>query len=112
MCTRKTSFFPSKFKDELFLGWSSSILTSTLVRSSGSTSRFSMDSSLLFTTTSIRRPQFPTSPLKILECIFTLLRLVYPSVRDKLEEAIGDADRKNRNALGNVQPLFDFFSQW
>lgn len=48
-------------------------------------------------------------PLKILECIFTLLRLVYPSVRDKLEEAIGNADRKNRNALGNVQLLFDFF---
>ena len=52
----------------------------------------------------------PVQPkLKILECIFTLLRLVYPSVRDKLETAIRDADRKNKNALGNVQLMFDFF---
>ena len=52
----------------------------------------------------------PVKPkLKILECTFTLLRLVYPSVREHLATGIQRAYSKNRNALGNVQLLFDFF---
>lgn len=47
--------------------------------------------------------------LKQIECYFTLLRLVYPQIRDELQAAIDSAPRKNRNALVNLQLLFEFF---
>jgi hypothetical protein len=52
----------------------------------------------------------PKKPrLKILQCYLTLLRLVYPAVRDELALAIEESPTGNRALLENFQLLFEFF---
>ena len=49
-----------------------------------------------------------STKLKLIECYLVQLRLVYPSVRDELQEAIECASAENRVALENVKFLFEF----
>ena len=50
----------------------------------------------------------PRMKLKLIECYFVQLRLVYPTIRDELKEAIENAADEHRQALLNVQFLFEF----
>lgn len=47
--------------------------------------------------------------LKIIECHFVHLRLIYPSIRESLQAAIDACPPEHRAALVNVQLLFEFF---
>ncbi len=47
--------------------------------------------------------------LKLIECHFVHLRLIYPTVREQLQQAIDASPPEHRTALVNLQLLFEFF---
>ena len=46
--------------------------------------------------------------LKTIECYFVILRLIYPTIRESLQEAIDNSPPEHRAALVNIQLLFEF----
>ena len=89
-------------------GLSSFTLTSTHVSHFGDPSTSSLLSSLHSTTTTTPRTVVKNTKLKLIECYLVQLRLVYPVVRDELQEAIEGASADKRVALENVKFLFEF----
>ena len=49
------------------------------------------------------------SPNKYLECQYSILRLVYPAIRDELLQAIDGSPPGYKASLQNLQLLFEFF---
>ena len=47
--------------------------------------------------------------LKYLECQYSILRLVYPAIRDELLQAIDGSPPGYKASLQNLQLLFEFF---